>query len=151
METRTEQTIDQLNMLLTKNYDAEAGYKKAADDVEDAQLKRFFHDAAQQRYEFGHSIKSEIKQLGGKPSKGTSLAGTVHRAWMDIKSTVMDQPAAAILEECERGERATIEDYHTVLDEPSITGDTEMVLQQQLENIKERASYISDLRNRYQS
>ncbi len=128
MDNQNVKTIDHLNQLLTKNYDAEAGYKKAAEDVEAAPLKRFFKDAAQQRYEFGHSIKSEIKQLGGQPSKGTSVVSTIHRVWMDIKSTIVGQPAAAVLEEFECGERATIEDYHAVLDESTLSEGPKLIL-----------------------
>lgn len=149
MDNHNQEAVNQLNQLLTRNYDAEAGYKKAADDVEDPQLKSFFQEAAQQRYDFGHRIKSEINQLGGKPEKGTSLVSGLHRAWIDIKSAVANQDSAAVLEECARGETAAIEDYREALNSPSISGSAESIIQQQLTEIENKVRHIHDLKNQY--
>ena len=56
----SEKMTYKLNELLTKNYDAEAGYKKAAEMVSQPQLKQFFETQAQHRYDFGHELKTEI-------------------------------------------------------------------------------------------
>ncbi|MGA8853430.1 MAG: PA2169 family four-helix-bundle protein, partial [Christiangramia sp.] len=66
-----------LNELLEKNYDAEKGYKLAAEKVKNQQLKSFFSKRAQERYDFGHELKSEIKNFGEDPDKGTSVKGDV--------------------------------------------------------------------------
>ena len=54
----TEKMSNKLNELLEKNYDAEKGYKKAAENVENTKLKQFFNEQAQKRYDFGHEIKT---------------------------------------------------------------------------------------------
>lgn len=72
MSAYTEQVGEKLNDLLENTYDAERGFKKAADNVEDKHLKRFFAGKAQERYDFGHALKSEIKQFGQKVDKGDS-------------------------------------------------------------------------------
>ena len=74
-----------LNALLEKTYDAEKGFKKAAENVENPALKNYFQTKAQQRYDFGHELKSEIKSYGQDVDKGGSLIGDAHRAWMDVK------------------------------------------------------------------
>lgn len=150
MENHNEKAVHQLNQLLTRNYDAEAGYKDAAENVEDPQLKNFFEQAAQQRYDFGHKIKSEIKQLGGSPEKGTSVASTVHRAWMDLKSAVASRNNMAVLNECARGEEAAIKDYQEALEAPEITGSCESIIQNQLNEIQGKVRHINELKDQFE-
>merc|ERR1711974_557282 len=101
----TEKMSNKLNELLTKNYDAEAGYKKAAEIVENPQLKQFFETQAQHRYDFGYELKTEIRNVGGTPDKGTSFTGDAHRTWMSMKDTFTSSDEENILEEVKRGEK----------------------------------------------
>ena len=105
----TEKMSNKLNELLEKNYDAEKGYKKAAENVENTQLKNFFNEQAQKRYDFGHEIKSEIKNYGETPDKGGSTTGAMHRTWMDIETAFSSNNEETILEEVQKGEKAVIE------------------------------------------
>lgn len=86
MSTYTEEVGEKLNALLEKTYDAEKGFKKAAENTDHQQLKSFFQSKAQQRYDFGHELKDEIKSFGQEIDKGDSLTGKAHRAWMDVKA-----------------------------------------------------------------
>ncbi|NNC69757.1 MAG: DUF2383 domain-containing protein, partial [Flavobacteriaceae bacterium] len=45
-----EKVGEKLNELLEKNYDAEKGYKKAAENAQTNSLKNFFNRKAQERY-----------------------------------------------------------------------------------------------------
>ena len=75
MGTYTEEVGNKLNELLEKTYDAEKGFKKAADNTEHPQLKAFFESKSKQRYDFGHELKTEIKSFGQEIDKGDSVAG----------------------------------------------------------------------------
>lgn len=150
MENHNKQAVEKLNQLLTRNYDAEAGYKDAAENIEEPQLKNFFQQAAQQRYDFGHKIKGEIKQLGGSPDKGTSIAGDLHRAWIDIKSAVATRNSVAVLNECERGEETALNDYREALNAPEITGSCEAVIQNQLSEIQSKVQHIKELKSQFE-
>jgi len=111
----TTEIISGLNDLLTKNYDAESGYKTALEQTDIATLKIFFGDRANQRYRFGKEIKAAIIALGGTPDKGTSLLGNMHRAWIDFKTALSFDSEEAILEECERGEETSLNAYNEFL------------------------------------
>lgn len=134
--TSTIQTTSKINALLTKNYNAEKGYKKAAEIVNNNKLKQFFETEAQKRYDFGHQLKSEIKNFGDTPEKGTSLKGDAHRAWMDVKSVFTSSDASAILEEVKRGEKATISEYNEVINDISIPPSTKTILTKQKASIE---------------
>ncbi len=111
-----EKMINHLNDLLTKNYDAEAGYKLAADNVDNTELRSFLEARSQSRYDFGHALKEEITKLGGTADKGTSVKGDLHRAWMNLKDAFSSGDSATYAE-CVRGEEAFVEEYEEFLND----------------------------------
>ncbi|MDR5591616.1 PA2169 family four-helix-bundle protein [Christiangramia sp. SM2212] len=120
-----------LNELLEKNYDAEKGYKLAAEKVNNQRLKGFFSQRAQERYDFGHELKTEIRNFGENPDKGTSLAGDAHRSWMNLKASLSNDKDEAVLEEAIRGEKAAVEEYENILKESEIPASTGNILLKQ--------------------
>lgn len=132
----SEKISNKLNELLTKNYDAEAGYKLASENVKNNTLKEYFNARAKERYDFGHQIKNEIKSYGEIPEKGTSFAGDAHRVWMNVKSTLSNDNEEAILEETIRGEKNAISEYNSILEEPNLPPTTESILNVQRDQIK---------------
>ncbi len=145
MSTYTEKIGKKLNELLEKTYDAEKGFKKAAENVDNAQLKRYFTRKAEQRYDFGHALKVEIKQFGQKVDKGDSFTGKAHRSWMDIKNLFSSDKEEAMLEEAQKGEKAAVEDYNDVLDETNLPASTESILKQQRDQIRSGLDRIKSL------
>ncbi|WP_299125754.1 PA2169 family four-helix-bundle protein [uncultured Winogradskyella sp.] len=145
MSNYTEEVGEKLNGLLEKTYDAEKGYKKAAENVEHSGLKSFFNRKAQERYNFGHELKSEIKSFGQDVDKGGSITGSAHRAWMDVKSLFSNDNAESMLEEAIRGEKSSVEEYNDVLNETSLPSTTKLLLSKQKQTIESGLSTIERL------
>jgi uncharacterized protein (TIGR02284 family) len=145
MSTYTEKIGNKLNELLEKTYDAEKGFKKAAENVDDGHLKRYFERKAQERYDFGHALKTEIKQFGQEVDKGDSLTGKAHRSWMDIKSLFSSDEEEAMLEEAQKGEKTAIEDYNDILGDQNLPASTETLLKQQRDQIQSGLGKIKSL------
>lgn len=133
-ETRGE-VLDQLNKLLTRSHDAEKGYQEAADNVKDNELKSLFLAQSRQRGEFAAEIDREIRALGGEPDNGTSLAADLHRAWINIKSTVASNDNKATVQECQRGDQDALENYTAVLQETDLVASTRELLLRQKQSI----------------
>lgn len=127
----TEKISGKLNDLLEKSYDAEKSYRYAAENVEDPQLKSYFNERAMERYDFGHELKSEIRNFGETPDKGSSIEGDVKRSWMNLKTTFSGNKEEAILEETVRGEKAAVEEYEEVLKTQDIPPSTQNILMKQ--------------------
>lgn len=141
--------ISKLNELLTRNYDSEKGYHKAAEHVTDVDLKRLFEVYSDQRYHFGHDLKGEIKALGGEPDKGDSITAKAHRTWMDIKAMINSDNNESILEECVRGEEAALKNYREVLETPELPDSTKAILHDHLGKIEESLYQIKELEDNY--
>ncbi len=145
MNTYTEKVGERLNDILEKTYDAEKGFKKAAENTDHTALKAYFERKAQERYSFGHQLKEEIRQFGQEPDKGGSAAGAMHRTWMDVKAFFSADDAESMLEEAIRGEKAAIDEYSDVLEDTSLPPSTQRVLMEQRNKIANGLSTIKGL------
>ena len=139
MNTYTETISEKLNELLERTYDAEKGFKKAAENTEHTYLKRYFERKALERYNFANALDNEIRSFGEKPEKDGSLEGTVHRAWMDVKAMFSVDNDESMLEEAIRGEKTALSDYNEVINDSSLPMSTQSIL------IKQRDTIASDL------
>ncbi|SDK84440.1 conserved hypothetical protein [Catalinimonas alkaloidigena] len=118
MANHNEAAIRTLNGLIKINEDGKAGYKNAAEHIDDQELKTILLRLSQQRSLFEEELKDDIRQLGGEydiKASGT-LLGDAHRAWFDIKSKFVKNDTDAILDECKRGDRSALEAYSKALD-----------------------------------
>lgn len=143
MKNYSIEMSNKLNELLERTYDAEKGYKEAADNVNNKQIKTFFENKAKQRYNFGHELKAEIKTFGQQPEKGGSTTGSLHRNWMNIKNLLTMNEEEAMLQEVERGEKAAIDSYDDILKDDNfiLPPSTESLLMRQKNEIKENLKF----------
>ena len=145
MSTYTEEVQTKLNNILEKTYDAEKGFKKAAEHAKSTDLKTFFKRKADERYNFGHDLKSEIVRYGQDFEKGGSATGAMHRGWMDVKAWFSADNEESMLEEAITGEKAAVEEYKAVLNEVSLPTTTTTLLTQQMNKISTDLNSIKRL------
>lgn len=136
MNTYSEQVGQKLNDLLEKTYDAEKGFKKAAENVESTALKNYLETKAEERYNFGHELKTEIRKFHQEVDKGGSITGSAHRTWMDIKAFLSLDNEESMLEESIRGEKAAIDEYQEIINDTSLPSTTKEILVAQKNKIE---------------
>ena len=129
-----DKVVSLLNELLTKNYDAEKGYKEAAEKIEHTSLKSYFNEQAQNRYDFGHEIKALIAKYGGEPDKGTSITGDLHRVWIAIRDAFTSGDKA-IFDEAVRGEEAFSAEYGDMLTDEILPEDMREMVRKQKNSV----------------
>ncbi len=93
-----------LNELIETLKDGQKGYAEAMTDVEDADLKQTFKKYAAQRAEYITELEDQMMKLNLKPEEESSITGTVHRAFINLKGLITGKDRHSILAECERGE-----------------------------------------------
>lgn len=150
MNTYTDKVGSKLNDLLEKTYDAEKGFTKAAEHVNESALKNYFKRKSQERYAFGHELKRELEAYGQTPDKGGSFAGAAHRTWMDIKAAFSSDNEDMMLKEAIRGEKASVEEYQEIINETSLPMSTKAILESQKNKIEDgltKIRTIEDIRS----
>lgn len=142
--------VNNLQELLEKNYDAEKGFTKAMQDAKNNNLKEFFKHQAAQRSQFANELTNEIITLNETPKESGSVAGAVHRTWIDIKTSLSGDKDEAVLEECIRGEKASVEEYEKRLEENRFPTTIESTLTNQknrIQNTLNNVKTLEDLAN----
>ncbi|MFA9195625.1 PA2169 family four-helix-bundle protein [Flavobacterium sp. FBOR7N2.3] len=146
MEKYTAPLSSKLNDLLEKINDGEKGFKKAADHTDHVFLKKYFERKSKERYDFANELNIEFSMFGlHDDTSGGSIAGAVHRTWMDIKALFSVDNEEAMLEEAITGEKAALEDYNEILTQSSLPLRTRALLLKQKEAIENDLRIITKI------
>lgn len=138
-------TVNILQELLQKNYDAEAGYKQVMTKAKNPGLKEWLQSKAKQRSEFTTQLDTMIREFNATPAQEGSLLGSAHRTWIDLKTNLSYDTDEAILEECIRGEKASVNEYETQLKKVSDYLPIKDLLHNQMTSVKKALNTVERL------
>jgi uncharacterized protein (TIGR02284 family) len=142
-----KEIISTINSLIETLKDGQEGFKQAAEGVKDSNLKSLFSEYSLQRARFAGELQSEAHQLGeAKPEESSSVAGAMHRAWINLKAAVTSGDDHAILAECERGEDSAIKEYKEAMEDGLSSPIRDIVSRQYIE-VKGAHDKIKSLRD----
>jgi len=110
-------TRDKLRDLVRVNADSARGFREAAARVEDDRLTRLLIDCAVHRERFAQELQRHLPWRAVQEATRGSLAGEVHRWWIDVKGLLTGGDPHAILVEVERGEDTITRVYEDAVEE----------------------------------
>ncbi|MGJ8666993.1 MAG: ferritin-like domain-containing protein [Patiriisocius sp.] len=131
-----------LQELLEKNYDAEKGFKQVMKKAENPQLKIWLQNQAAQRSQFASQIDSELRKINETPDSDGSVSGSVHRMWIDIKTALSFDKDESILEECIRGEKASVDEYQYQLEKTYLNQSVRNMLSEQKSKVEDSLATV---------
>jgi uncharacterized protein (TIGR02284 family) len=127
--------------------DGQEGFATAAENIEDQQIRSLFVTYSQQRAEFIKELEAAARSVAGDdPADRGSIAGAIHRGWINLKSAISGKDKHSILAECERGEDSAVETYRKAL-EVANPGDILQIVQRQYAEIKAAHDKVKALRD----
>ncbi|TBU88811.1 PA2169 family four-helix-bundle protein [Phytopseudomonas dryadis] len=138
--------ISVLNDLIETSKDGEKGFQECAEDVKNPRLKSFFVQHAQDCAGAAAELQQLVRSLGGDPETSSSVAGALHRGWVDFKSLITGKDDEAILNECERGEDVALKNYRKAL-EKDLPANVRSVLETQLQGVQRNHDQVKALRD----
>lgn len=106
-----DKTISMLNALIDSCKNGEKGFRESAESVHTAYYQILLSEAARERGVFAKELQSLVRRMGGQPDRKGTVAGTLHRGWINLKAAMERGGDAAILFECCRGEEIAAKHY----------------------------------------
>jgi uncharacterized protein (TIGR02284 family) len=145
-----DDVIDVLNDLIETCKDGEYGFRACAEHVKSTQLRQVFTSRADECRQGAAELQSLVTRLGGDADSGSSVTGTIHRGWVNLKALLTGDSDKAALEECERGEDAALARYRDAVKKP-LPDDIALVVQRQYEGVKRNHDQVRTLRDQARS
>lgn len=144
---QNDNAISVLNDLIQTCKDGELGFQSAAEGLKNPEIKAKFQEYSRQRAAMARELQAEVRRLGGDPEKAGSVSGSLHRGWLDVKSTITGKDDAAITAEAERGEDAAKAAYENALKE-TLPASAQTLVQQQAAKVRQAHDHVRTLRDR---
>jgi len=145
--SQNKEIISTLNGLIETLKDGQEGFKQSTSGVDDPQLRTLFDTLALQRSKFAGELQNEVVNMGDPdPEDASSVTGSMHRAWINVKSAVTNRDRHAILAEAERGEDAAVSAYRDVM-EKDLPAPIKEVVSRQSAEVKVAHDKIRALRD----
>jgi uncharacterized protein (TIGR02284 family) len=144
---QNDKAISVLNNLIETCKDSERGFKTAAEGLSSYEIKTTFQQYSRERGQMSSELQAEVRRLGGDPEKSGSMAGALHRGWLDIKSVVTGKDDYAIVAEAERGEDVAKSAYESALQEP-LPASAQILVQQQAAKVRQAHDDVRAIRDR---
>ena len=131
--------------------DAVKGYEIAIENTDIPELKAALEES-KQMHETHHKALHEVLSRYEDVTDDGTMAGRLHRAWIDIKGELTDDNPAVILESVRFGERQLNRAYEDTLEGAAFDGTTadwHDIVAAQHEDHKQRLQTIEQLYNEY--
>jgi uncharacterized protein (TIGR02284 family) len=104
-----------------------------------------FQHAASRCAQAVSELQAQVRALGGDPERRGSVSGSIHRAWVDIKSTITGIDEGAVLAECERGEDVARKAYEDALSK-DLPADVRSMMERQYQGVRQHQDGVRQLR-----
>jgi uncharacterized protein (TIGR02284 family) len=125
-----DDVISVLNDLIETCEDGVNGFRTAADSVKSTEAKAVFTNRIKLIERSAAELQAEVRRLGGDPERRGSVAGSLHRGWINLKSAVTGKDDDAIINECVRGEETAVKSYEDAL-EKDLPADVRAIVEHQ--------------------
>ncbi|MFN3021807.1 ferritin-like domain-containing protein [Chryseobacterium sp. TY3] len=144
-------TVSTLNDLLQITNDRIEGFNKVEDKVWEKypNLKSDYTNMVDQSQKMRLELRSLIAERNGDADDSTTVAGGLHRTWIDVKNAFSSDNAESTLENVTFGENAAVEAYEKALDSGDLCPESSRVVQDQLHSLKASYEKFKNLENRH--
>ncbi|WP_426246593.1 ferritin-like domain-containing protein [Pseudomonas sp. TWR3-1-1] len=149
MTDHNKEAISVLNDLIETSKDGQEGFKSCAEDIKHPELKALFVKRSADCATAAAELQAQVRALGGDPETSTSVAGDLHRRWVDVKSIFTGKDEEAVLNEAERGEDHALKAYKEALakiEKHNLVGIRDLV-ERQYHGVQRNHDQVKALRN----
>jgi uncharacterized protein (TIGR02284 family) len=148
MQSDQGHAVKVLNSLIETTLDSANGYREAAENARDGQLKTLFSERAQRRADLASQLQQEVRSFGGEPETDQSALGKAHNKFVDLKNAVMGgDNEKAVIDEVERGEDVIKGKFERALKDDDLPSNARQLVSRAFESIRADHDQISAIKH----
>jgi uncharacterized protein (TIGR02284 family) len=137
--------IDLVNDLIATMLDSAEGYREAAAEAQNPHFKALFEKRAAQRRQMTGELRSEVRNLGGKPEDDGTILAAAHRMFLSLKNSLAGNDQS-VVEEVERGEDHIKAKFESALRDENLPAPVKATLARAYAAIKSDHDQMRDLK-----
>lgn len=143
---RAKDAVHILDQLVTLCGDAILGYREAARVTVDSEVRSLLERNASEREEIASVLTYKLIELGHEPRHDRSIAGAIHRRYLETMAAVTPGDPARVLDACATGERETLAQFSFALGQ-ALPDDVHNVVQSQLGRVLSACAALQRIRH----
>lgn len=148
MHDSQDHAVKVLNSLIETTLDSANGYKEAAENAPDGQLRSMFMERAQRRREMAGRMQEEVRSFGSEPETEQSMLGKMHNKFVDLKNSMMGGGSEkAVIDEVERGEDVIKGKFEHALKDDDLPAQCREIVSRAFESIRADHDEISAMKH----
>ncbi|MDO7851443.1 PA2169 family four-helix-bundle protein [Hymenobacter convexus] len=148
-QQRAANPVGTLHELLLFVNDRVQGYRRAAHESQDADLRNYYEDLAGQSKQFAIRLNGYLRVQQSEPETGTTLKGKLYRGWMEAKAAVTGYSETAVLASNVFGEEWALAAYEAALRDRTVTGTLRREIERQYEASQQTHRRLQQLQAQY--
>ncbi|HUR36587.1 MAG TPA: PA2169 family four-helix-bundle protein [Terriglobales bacterium] len=142
-----KKTRDIVQNLIEICRDGQNGFRESAENIKNPEVREFFNQQSLLRAQFASELENEVRRLGeADVDKSGSTLGAMHRAWIDLKSS-LGGGDEAIIGAAETGEDSAKQAYQEALEE-NLPGDIKEIIRRQSVSVIQAHDQVRNFRDR---
>lgn len=142
-----DHAVHVLNSLIETTLDSVNGYRQAAENVHDPELRSMFEQRAARRAQISAELQGEVRSFGGEPKTDQSTLGAMHNKFVDLKSGMTGGSDKAVVDEVERGEDVIKAKFEKATDDGDLPASARELIQRAFGSIQADHDDISRLKH----
>lgn len=136
---KNEETVSVLNDLLNITMDRIKGFSRVEEKVWETHsyLKNDYEEMTAQSEQMKSDLIQCITEHEGEYDDSPTVAGTLHRAWIDVKNAFTKNHAESTLENVVFGEKSAIAAYQEALQSDKLSPEAILLVQDQHQKLRD--------------
>jgi uncharacterized protein (TIGR02284 family) len=121
--------IKRLNDLIEMARHSQYGYERCAEHARNPALGHWLLSRSEHHRCSAQALQRLVRDAGGKQQDERLTALSMHHGWASAKGTMAGYPDVAMLNECERTEKAVLNTCRAAMDSDDLNGEALAVVQ----------------------
>jgi len=138
--------IHVLNSLIETTLDSADGYREAAKETERPNFRTLFEARSFERQQVASDLQGTVRSLGGEPEDDGSMLAKAHRAFLDIKHSLL-RDEQAVVNSVENGEDFIKGKFESALEDSSVSATTRETIRRAYATVKDGHDQMRDLKH----